>query len=286
MKKENLVRIFGTESPSIEKYRDWVLENNPETLQSWNPQLNSQERAVLSDDGLVKKPQGNNLFGPILIEEEAWNSYPNKYLPIEGAALIINCIRKVKKENNSSERFLLCINELEDLMRNSINESSNYCSLLHSQVMEVLRKHGIIVSETITILKKKFWENKNDFFNDFSKWTVGEGSIGKVDSPVTISKDWVTSIANEDEFESLKNAIIQAKIEVMKKNPQDWKIFKASKVSFPLPPYKGSSPSYVERKDGKEKIYKSVFNEQQWKNIEKALEKNNNVFLFLSRLVQ
>ena len=29
LKKDDLIRIFGTENPPVEKYRDWILENNP-----------------------------------------------------------------------------------------------------------------------------------------------------------------------------------------------------------------------------------------------------------------
>jgi hypothetical protein len=32
--------------------------------------LDSQEKAIFSDDELIKKPQGSNSFGPILIDEE------------------------------------------------------------------------------------------------------------------------------------------------------------------------------------------------------------------------
>jgi hypothetical protein len=33
MKKEDLLKIFGTKHPSVESYREWIISNNPKTLQ-------------------------------------------------------------------------------------------------------------------------------------------------------------------------------------------------------------------------------------------------------------
>lgn len=287
MKKKDLSKIFGTEYPSIEEYQDWILENNPKTFQPWNPPLDSQEKEILSDGELVEKPQVSNSFGPILIDEEEWNSYQNKYLPIEGASLLINNIREAEKEEISNEEILYYINESEKLLKNCISEFSKYRFILHKQVLQVLEKHGISANETINNLKKKninnlkknFLEKKDEIFKNLSEWgtTMGDDIIWKIgsDGKIYIKREW---FENKEEYNSLQVAIVQNKVEEIKKNPQNWKIFKMGWIDLPW----SGGTDYIERKDGKEKYYKSGFNQQQWKEVEKAVEGNFFFYFFQS----
>jgi hypothetical protein len=278
MKKEDLLKIFGTENPSVEKYQEWVLDNNPETLQPWSPPLNSQVKAVILDPEIIKKPQGRNYFGPVLVEDEEWNSYQDKYLLIEGASLIINHIREAEKKKVSDESILSCLSELEELLKNCIKEPSKYRLLLHNQVMQVLKSHGIPVAKTIDDLKKKFREKKDGIFKNLSEWstTTGSNEIRKINSlGVYVKKEW---FINEEEYNSLQKDIVQRKVEEIKKNPQNWKIFRASGINLPW----SGNASYVESKDGKEKFYKTDFSQVQWKEIEKAVGRNYFLALFQS----
>nr|CAG8502296.1 3136_t:CDS:2 [Entrophospora candida] len=117
----------------------------------------------------------------LFVKEELQETQEAKveYLLIEGVALILDSVREAKEENISGENLLLCVNKLEKLLRNSINDSWNYCYLLHGKVIKVLKKHGISVNEIIN------------------------------------------NIANGDEYDILRNAIIQDKIEDMNKNPKN-----------------------------------------------------------------
>jgi hypothetical protein len=260
MKKKDLFRIFGTEHPSVEKYREWVIKNNPITLQSWNPPLNSQVKAIILDPELVKVP-------PELIENSQWDSYPDKWIPIESVALITHYVREAKRENLSSEQLFLCADELKNCLSSCKTEL--VYGILYDQTIQVLEKHGISVNETISNLKKELLEKKDEMFKNLSEWstTMGNDTIWKISgSGIHVKREW---FENKEEFDSLQVTIVQRKVEEIKQNPQNWRIFKASGINLP---WSGNS-SYIERKDGKEKFYKEDFNQQQWKEIEKALEK-------------
>lgn len=277
MKKENL-KIFGTEYPSVQEYQNWVLDTNPETLQPWIPPLNSQEKSVISDPELVKKPQGRNSFGPISVEDEEWNSYQDKYLPIESAGLIISYTREAKNENLSNENILSYLSKLEEFQRNCINESSKYRSLLHNQVIKVLKNHGIILDEISNNLKKMITEKKDKIFKNLSEWRTkpAGNSIWKADgSGIHVKKEW---FINEEEFCSLQAIIVQKKFEEIKNNPQDWKFFRASKIALPW----SGGADHIEKKDSKEKFYTSDFNQHQWKEIENAVGSNFFLAFFQS----
>lgn len=239
-----------------------------------------KKRQVFSDPELVKAPEFSNAFGSVLIEKNEWDSYPEKWLIIKGAALIISCVKRAERENFSSENLLLCLHELENLQKDCINKSSNYCVYYMTNVMRTLEKHRIFVNEAINNLKKKFWEKKSEIFKDLSKFTVEGGRIVKKtnNNLICIKKEWFKS---EDEYYTLQNTIIKTKVEDIKNNPQNWIIHKASGISLPW----SGDASYVERKDGKEKIYKITFNQQQWKEVEKSLGKSNSFFFSIVAIV-
>ena len=269
MKKENLLKIFGTEHPPVEKFQEWIIKNNPETLQPWNLPLNSQEEAVIFDPVLVKVPLE-------LVENSKWDSYPDKWVPIESAALVMSCIKEAKQENLSSEQLFLNLRDLENCSDDC--KTKLVYDALYNQTIQVLEKHGIYVNKNIGDLKRKFWEKKTELFSDLSQWMTDGNSIERVDGLITIREGWVTNLISKDEFSSLRNAIIQDKIEDMKKNPQNWKIFKASGINLPW----SGGASYVERKDKKVKIYKTNLSQQQWKEVEKAVGKGNFLAFFFA----
>jgi len=266
MKKKELLRIFGTENPLLEEYQEWIVQNNPKTFYLWIPPLNSQEKSIFSHSELVRIPSN-------LIENIQWDSYPKKWLPIEFATLIISHVREINKENLSGEKLFLLLYELEKCL--SDYKIRLVYGSLYNQTLHVLEKHGISVNRVINSSKKNIWEKKDELFSDLSKWSIGDDSITKIDSLIGINKNWILGITNDNDYESLRNTIIQTKFEEIKKNPQNWKISKTSKINLP---WSGGS-DYIERKDGKEKLYKSYFNQQQWKEIEKSL--GNNFFLII-----
>ena len=227
-------------------------------LRSWVQSLNSQEKLLISDAEFMEECEWRSEFSPSDWEE-----------PIIGSAWTIVKIREAKKNDFFDAELVDLLLELKRIRNEHLWSGEKMKNI---EIKLILEKHGIFVDEIISNLEGKFQQRKNKIFENLSEWTVSDNSgIIKIDG----SFHMIGHLLNKEEYGSLKNAIVQYKIEDMKKNPQNWKIFESAKFfQFPW-----SGPmTYVERKDGKEHFDKSSFNQQQWKEAEKALGEKQKFF--------
>lgn len=260
LKKEDFLRAFDTENPSIEKYLNWVLKNNPfaSPFQSWDPPLNSQEKLFISDVEFVEECEWKYKFS------ESWEE------PIIGSAWVIIELRRAKKTDLSDVDLVDLLFELKEIRDEHLWSGKKKKDI---EIKLILEKHGIFIDVIIADLENKFQQRKNKIFGNLSEWIIDRTSgVMKAD----YSFHRIGNLLTDEEYKGIWRNIIQVKLEDIKKNPQNWVIYESGGIN--LFPFQGSVEDHVENKNNKCYLCKNDFSQQEWKELKKAL--GGNKFFF------
>jgi len=269
MKNEDCLRIFG-KNPSYEEFLNWVLKNNPKTFEPWDPPLNSDEIAIISNPNLKDEPL--LLWTPAEELKHFFERFDFNYI-----REIIGYVREAKEKKVSIDRIPFLLEKLK-----KYDKEYEY----------IFEKNKIFIEGKINILIRKLLEEVGENPKSVSKlniqdWEVARyapithlktgieiwGSSSFIDSPLD-EKKW------EEYWDIFKGTLIKLKREDIIKNPQNWRIERSVNIMY------GEFVVDVVRKDNdKDRLSKNLFTSEEFAEFERKLEGQKNSKFWLPLLL-